>query len=178
MIKYVKYEDLSAEIKGEIEKFKNENAISYEEALESWFKHEFDNWLITSYKKSDTKRKHYRLDVEIPIKIVDTLIETATDDIEAKAYIGKVVNISKGGLYFKYDKPIELSSIIKVVIDLSEIDQQLKDVEALAMIVRADKMDTDYGIGVLFSSIQGEHKESLEIFILKKLAFHMYPGAE
>ncbi len=179
MIKHIKYENLSDEIKQEIDTFKTEKKYEMDTALDHWFKDEFENWLIERYGISDTKRKHFRLDVELPIKIIDTLIESTGEDKDAMNLVGKVLNISKGGLYFRYSAPIELSSIIKVVIELKSEKGPTTEIEALAMVVRADKLEEKiYGIGVMFSSLQNTNKESLEVFILKNLAYHLYPGAE
>lgn len=178
MIRDIRYEQLTADIKKEIEQFRVEKGLDLDTAMKQWFQECFDQWMFETYGQDSSKRKHFRLNVEIPIKVLDTLIESSCDDPEAHTLVGKVVNISRGGLYFKYNNPIEISSIIKVLIDLQQVDPDLGEVEALAMIVRVDKLDSGYGIGVMFSSLQGTDRESLEIFILKNLAFHLYPGAK
>jgi hypothetical protein len=48
-------------------------------------------------------------------------------------------------------------------------------VEALAMVIRTDKINGDeYGIGIMFSSIYGQNKERLDLFILKNLSYYIY----
>ncbi len=88
--------------------------------------------------------------------------------------MGTLVNISKGGFYFSSPRPIEISSIIKVRIDLSNIDGDISNIEALAMVMRVDRMpDGNYGVGVMFSSIYDENREKLDIFIFKNLAYYI-----
>jgi hypothetical protein len=179
---YIKYEKLSSEIKKEIgnyHKLKTESMseASIDESMQEWFEQKFDEWLINRYNKpGDTsRRKHFRLDVEVPIRIIDTLIESSSDDQHALEFIGKIVNISRGGLYFKSTLPIEVSSIIKVLIDFSGVDSELNGVEALAMVIRADRVkDKEYGIGIMFSSIYGQNRERLDLFILKNLSYYIY----
>jgi hypothetical protein len=210
---YIKYEDLSSEIKKEIERFYEENkgggeTLSKEDAMLEWFEKEFDVWIVQNYagrdkrdrrmqerrrhprvelepepepakKASDrraaVRRKHFRLDIEVPVRIVETLIESSSDETEAFDFVGTLVNISKGGFYFKFSQPIEISSIIRVHIDLSMMDADLKDIEALAMVVRVDRLSDDtYGVGVMFSSIYDEHREKLEMFIFQNLAYYIY----
>jgi hypothetical protein len=180
---YIKYENLSSDIKNEIIVYHRSVASSASEAtmdetVMEWFEKKFDEWLIRKYsdKGEASRRKHFRLDVEIPIRIIDTLIESSSEDHHAMEFVGKIVNISRGGLYFKYSKPIELSSIIKVIIDFSNVDEDLNGVEALAMVIRTDRLqDHDFGIGIMFSSIYGSEKDKLDLFILKNLSYYLYP---
>jgi hypothetical protein len=180
---YIKYEALSSEIKHEINDYHRSIAAGasepmLDETVIEWFEKKFDEWLIRKYsdKKEASRRKHFRLDVEIPIRIIDTLIESSSEDHHALEFVGKIVNISRGGLYFKYTRPIELSSIIKVVIDFANIDAVLNGVEALAMVIRADRLqEDDYGIGIMFSSFYGSEKDKLDLFILKNLSYYIYP---
>lgn len=179
---YIKYEKLSSDIKDEINHYhtsltSNETEPSFDESIAEWFEKKFDEWLIKKYSKNESpsRRKHFRLDVEVPIRIVDTLIESSSDDRHAMEFVGKIVNISRGGLYFKSSVPIEISSIIKVIIDFSGVDKELNGVEALAMVIRTDKINGDeYGIGIMFSSIYGQNKERLDLFILKNLSYYIY----
>ncbi len=179
---YIKYEKLSSDIKAEINNFHKslasmESEPSFDESITEWFDKKFDEWLINKYSKPEgpSRRKYFRLDVEVPIRIVDTLIESSSDDQHAMEFVGKIVNISRGGLYFKSSVPIEISSIIKVMIDFSGVDKELNGVEALAMVIRMDKINGDeYGIGIMFSSIYGQNKERLDLFILKNLSYYIY----
>ena len=97
-----------------------------DETVIEWFEKKFDEWLIKKYsdKGESSRRKHFRLDVEIPIRIIDTLIESSSEDHHALEFVGKIVNISRGGLYFKYSKTIELSSIIGHY-DFANVDAEL-----------------------------------------------------
>jgi len=181
MRKYIRYDKLSAEIKDAIYKYwevakQKKPDTALDDAMEDWFLHQFDAFMIAKYHtQGDNLRKHFRLDVEIPIRVVELLIESSKDEAEALELIGTIVNISKGGLYFISDIPLELSSIIRVVIDFRAVDTELTDIEALAMVVRQDKRDDNkYGIGVMFSSIYDNGKRNLNIFILKNLSYYLY----
>lgn len=212
----IKFEELSSEIKKEIEKFwlrqkEFGDQCTMEQAMTQWFEEEFDIWMITNYTskirgdrraaerrkharlemekeaeaqakkdaKSDRRaaprRKKYRLDIEVPVRIVETLIESSSDDREAIDFIGTLVNISRGGFYFRSAKEFEPSSIIRVNIDLSKLDPDLRDIEALAMVIRSERLTPEYyGVGVMFSSIYHEAKEKLDTFIFKHLAYYVY----
>lgn len=181
MREYIHYDKLSKEIKQEIYRYwdgqkKEKPDISFEDVMEDWFLHQFDAYMISKYQpKNDNLRKHFRLDVEIPIRVVDLLIESSKEEAEALELIGTVVNISKGGLYFISNTLLELSSIIRVVIDFRSVDNEFTDIEALAMVVRQEKRDDNtYGIGVMFSSIYDNRKHNLNIFILKHLSYYLY----
>jgi hypothetical protein len=179
---FIKYEKLSKEIKDEIHKYHQsmkaqKSEAVFDESMAEWFENRFDEWLLKRYSSDEHqgRRKFFRLEVEIPIRIIDTLIESSRDDKHAMEFIGKIVNISRGGLYFKSSKPIEISSIIKVIIDFSGVDKDLNEVEALAMVIRSDKLpEEDYGIGIMFSSIYEPNKERLDLFILKNLSYYIY----
>ena len=72
---YIKYEDLSSEIKKEIERFYEENKsggepLSKEEAMLAWFEKEFDIWMVQNYagrdkkdRRTDERRRHPRVEV-------------------------------------------------------------------------------------------------------------------
>jgi hypothetical protein len=180
---FIKYEKLSSEIKQEINNYHasvaaGKSEAHFDESMNEWFENRFDEWLLQRYSENDQqpgRRKFFRLEVEIPIRIIDTLIESSRDDKHAMEFVGKIVNISRGGLYFKSTKPIEISSIIKVIIDFSGVDTDLNEVEALAMVIRNDKLpEEDYGIGIMFSSIYEPNKERLDLFILKNLSYYIY----
>jgi len=177
---FIKFEKLSSEIRTEIQQFHEtelNKSFSVEEAMTEWFDNKFEQWLNDRFIQDGTspRRKHFRLNIELSIEVVETLIEsTGEEDEDVMKFVGSVVNISKGGLYFKYHKDIKVSSIIKALIDLSQIDRELKNIEALAMVVHSDKIDDNsYGIGVLFSSIYDSDRKSLDLFILKNIAYHI-----
>jgi len=178
---FIKYEKLSNKIKHEINEYhklllQSKSSVTFDESMNQWFGVKFDDWLIKNYSKTGkvSGRKHFRLEIEIPIRVIETLIESASDDTNAFEFVGKIINISRGGLYFKYSKPIEISSIIKVFIDFKNIDNELKEVEALAMVIRSEKIHDNYGIGIMFSSIYGADQEKLDLFILKNLSYYIY----
>jgi hypothetical protein len=176
----IKYEQLSGEIKDEITRFhEKQNAAgkrwSIEESMRTWFESNFDSWIETRFAPSDIKRRFHRVDIELPIRVVDMLIESDGDDDSDMDFLGTIVNISKGGLFFKSKRSFELSSIIKVVIDLSCVDPDLSQIEALAMVVRCDSLEGGaFGIGLMFSSVYDDDKVTLDLFIFKNLAYFMY----
>lgn len=176
----INYHDLNDEIKREIDQTiekakKNGVALAFEDAALQWFDDEFDAWIQTKYS-TDKKngRKHYRMDIEIPVRIVERLIDADGNEAEEIDFVGKIINISRGGFYFHSSEHINPSSIIRVVIDLSSIDRALAEIEALAMVVRSEKLDgKGFGIGVMFSSIYDENKKNLDVFIFKNVAYHL-----
>ena len=176
----IKYEQLSGEIKEEISRFHERKMTeggrhTIEDSMRSWFETCFDSWIETRFAPGDFKRKFHRVDVELPIHVVDTLIESEAGDDGDIDLLGTIVNISRGGLFFRSRRSFELSSIIKVVIDLSCVDPELSRIEALAMVVRCDSVDDGhFGIGLMFSSVYDDDKMTLDLFIFKNLAYFMY----
>ena len=178
----IKYEKLSKRIKDEIKSYyeltrETSKNLTLEDAMTLWFKECFEDWIKENYAftENSEKRKHFRIDIEIPVKIVDTLIESHDKDSIDVNLAGTILNISRGGLYFVSTKHIEPSSIVMTRIDLSSIDPELYDVEALAMVVRSKQLDDGkYGIGLMFSSIYDNHKENLDLFIFKNVAYYIY----
>ncbi len=180
---YIKYNELSSDIRKEIDEYYSRSILSnpehtIEQAMSEWFDQSFDEWLNRKYCKSDsTNRKHFRFNIEIPVKVVERLIDSGSSEGEELDYVGTIVNISRGGFYFKSREVFNISSIIKVVIDLSSVDQALGNLEALAMVVRFDKSgDNTHGVGVMFSSIYNEDRQNLDVFIFKNVAYHISSG--
>jgi hypothetical protein len=177
----VKYEKLSQNIKSEINKFynnkkKKNSGLTLEEAMFQWFDNNFDKWIGKIFAKGLKKdnRKFFRLDIEIPVRITKTIIASSKEEAEVLNLAGTIKNISRGGLYFKSKKHIEISSIIMVTIDLSALDKKLNDVEALAMVIRSNKIKkNEFGIGLMFSSIYDKNKKNLDLFIFKNVAHHI-----
>lgn len=179
LMKQIRYEELSKEIKKEIEAFQQEKSddLSLAEAMALWFEEYFDSWLNKRFRDLDdsNKRQYFRLDVEIPLRVIDTILETSDDDHEARSIVGDVLNISRGGLYFRSDRNFRQATVLKVDIDLTNIFPDLKDITALAMVMRNEQLDENsYGIGVMFSSIYDEDKNVLDSFIIKKLSNYIY----
>ncbi len=180
MNKKIEFKELSSEIKNEIELFYKKNYnnsdVTFEMAYNVWFEEKFDKWVMNNYcENSDLiDRKHFRLDVEIPIRILDTIVQSHDDDIDAVEFIGKIVNISKGGLYFKSDKKIPVSSILKVIVDFVSTNSGVDNIEALAMVVRVDEFEDYFGVALKFSSIYDTHKENLDVYLLQNLSDHIY----
>jgi len=181
----INYSELNNEIKREVERFlelsrKESPEMSLEDATLQWFDRKFDAWMLEKYNRDrKSKRKHFRFDIEIPVKVVERLIDSDSPDSEELDYVGTILNISRGGFYFKSAENINPSSIIRVVIDLSSIDPGLGGVEALAMVVRSDRINGDgHGVGVMFSSIYDEDRQNLDVFIFKNVAYHFYTRAD
>ena len=179
----IKYSDLNVEIKDAIAKFAEENRgeypdISLEDATLIWFESHFDLWMLDRYNKDrSSRRRHFRFDIEIPVKVVERLIDSDSPDAEELDYVGTIVNISRGGFYFRSAESFNPSSIIKVVIDLSLVDPTLSEVEALAMVVRNDNLgNKTHGIGVMFSSIYNGNRQNIDVFIFKNVAYHISSG--
>ena len=177
----IKYEELSQHIKSEINKYhennkKNNNRLTIEDAMYEWFDKHFDTWIGENYIKElgEDKRKFFRLNIEIPVKIKKIIVESSKEEAEAIELPGTAKNISRGGLYFKSKKHIEISSIIMIEIDLSAVEKKLTDIEALAMVTRSEKITgTEFGIGLMFSSIYDKNKENLDLFIFRNIAHYM-----
>ncbi len=179
MDQIISFERLSGEIREEIQKFHEEQAGSgtdLSQSMNLWFKRHFDGWLLEKYGMDvDNKRQHFRMDVEMPLKVVDTIIEASGDDEQANELVGNVLNISRGGLYFHSSVPLEISTIVRVQVDLSSIEKSMEEIQALAMVMRVDRLgEGDYGIGVMFSSIYDEDRSTLDVFLLKKLSNYLY----
>ncbi len=182
MRKHIKYEDLSGDIKREIELFydacqKKDRDLRFEDAMMMWFDDKFEQWMIDrcSSDIDQDKRKNIRFEIEVPIRVVETLVESSLDEDEALNMIGTIVNISRGGLYFKSRESLRKSSIVRIEIDLSSVDSELTCIEALAMVVRIDELGGgENGIGVMISSIYDDHRDHLDLFVFKNLAYYVY----
>ena len=176
----IKYEQLSGEIKDEINRFHEKQVLGgfprpIEDSMRQWFEQHFDSWIETRFASNDIKRRFHRIDVELPVKVVDTLIESGGEEADGLDFFGTLINISRGGLFFRSKKSFELSSIIKVVIDMSSVDPSLATIEAIAMVLRCDPFsDGEFGVGLMFSSIYDDSKQTLDLFIFKNLAYFIY----
>ena len=185
MKSYIKYKELSESIKEEIGRFHEMRRAekpdcTLEEAMERWFDERFDAWIGSKAgnESPSGKRRHFRVEIEVPVRIYETLIENHSVDDGSLELIGTIVNISRGGIYFRSGTPIDVSSIIKVEVDFSEIDGEIGPIEALAMVVRVDPLEKgQFGIGVMFSSIYDEYRNNLDVFIFKNLAYYIYTAS-
>ncbi|MDA3901218.1 MAG: PilZ domain-containing protein [Spirochaetes bacterium] len=175
----ITYEKLSGKLRNEIEMY-HENRIrkglaqTIQDSVKEWFNNHFESWLFSNGYGVDNgnKRRFVRIDIELPLKISRTLIDSSSE--EAIEITGTVKNISRGGLFFRSSKILNISSIIRVIICLSDIEESLTNVEALAMITRCHKYgENDYGIGVVFSSIYNEQMEGLSSFIFHHLVYYV-----
>ena len=182
--KKIEFVELSNEIKKQIklyydEKYEN-SEVPFEDVMEIWFKEKFDSWVMENYCQNSelTDRKHFRLDVEIPIHIVDIIVESEDNSYITENFIGEIVNISRGGLYFKSDREIPVSTILKVVVDLESKLQGFLNIEALTMVVRVDELEDSFGIALMFSSIYEAHKENLDVYLIKYLSDNIYSKEE
>ncbi len=186
MKRYIKYEELSGELKKEIQEYherkKDERQdLVLEDAMIDWFDKEFEEWIVNRFEKGTgtNKRKNVRFQIEVPVKIVEMLVESSSDELDVMDMVGVIINMCRGGLYFKSEEPIKNASIIRIEIDLSSVDRELKGVEALAMVVRSEKLESgDYGIGVMISSIYDDHKDHLDLFVFRNLANYVYKESD
>ena len=177
----VKYESLSSEIKEEILRFHDRRvnggySHAIEDSIRVWFDTCFDKWVGERVESNgSTKRKHARIFVELPIKVIDTLIESSPESDPDMDIVGKVVNISRGGLFFSSWKKFDISSILKVKVDLNGLNDGLTEIDALAMVVRCDPVeDGTFGIGLMFSSVYEESRQTLDLFIFNNLSSYLY----
>jgi hypothetical protein len=174
----LRYQELSSDIQREVEQFHKENSGAdgtLDQSTRLWFETRFDSWLANRINdKSSNVRKYFRLDVEIPVRIADVLVESESDDEPEEYFGGTTVNISRGGLFFISPRPIDSTSILKVIVDMSVIDPLLQSFEAMAMVVRCTQIsDGKYGIGLMFSTIYQEDKDALNLFIFKNIANYL-----
>lgn len=178
----IKYEKLSSDLKNEIDNYhkvnlKSNSQVTFDETINLWFENNFDAWLEKQYDNTDIeqKREYGRIDVELPVKVVETLIDGIDHKEVEVDLIGTISNISRGGLYFYTDTELEKLSIIKVTIDMSVVDNKLGEINALAMVVRVEKhADSKYGVGIMFSSIDDNNNSAIETNIFKYFAYFLY----
>jgi hypothetical protein len=179
-------------------KSSKEKNLNFEQAMEKWFSEEFEEWMDLRAKKSDRRdkkerrnassktnddrrkdsrrsthrRKNIRFNIELPVKVAKTIQEATKDRERVEEIMGTSENVSGGGLYFKSKKPLKASSMIRVVLDFTKVDPDFENIEASAMVVRAAKLPSgDYGVSLMFSSVDEKVKPSLNYMIFKSLAF-------
>ncbi|HNR87437.1 MAG TPA: PilZ domain-containing protein [Spirochaetota bacterium] len=186
MKKRVTFEDLSKDIKEAIEAYRvaesgSDAPIDREQAMDAWFRERFESWIADRMgtAEGENKRRHHRFDIELPLSISDTIIESSGEEPHVSDLLGTIVNISRGGFYFFAPRAVPVSSILRVTIDFSGFDPGLGSIEALAMVMRSEpKGRGRFGIGVMFSSIYDDNRESLELFIFKHLAYRMHASQD
>ena len=193
------YQPIKDEIKKYYEKKKISNKkLQLEDAMEQWFCDKFEDWMDDHATKSDRRykndrrskslsvaenkrmesrrraqrRKNLRFNIELPVKIAETIQEAASDASTIRDYMGKSENISDGGLYFKSKVPLKVSSVIQVILDFSKIGKDFENIVANAMVVRSSKLPNgEYGISMMFSKVDEQDKVNLNYQIFKSLAF-------
>ncbi len=172
----ISYESLNTKLQKEIsryhdEKVKNGFARNLETSTKEWFHERFENWLKDNkYVEVDTNRKNMRINVELPVTIAETLIDSTHASKQDEQLLGMVTNISRGGIFFTSDKKYEVSSVLKLRINFSQIDSDYPEVDALALVVRCEPVsDQAYGIGVAFSSLYDDNSETISMFIFKQM---------
>jgi c-di-GMP-binding flagellar brake protein YcgR len=172
-----RYNELSSDIQKEVVRFHAENpdGRSLDQSAKLWFETCFDSWLSGRLNiESSNVRKHFRLDIEIPVHVSDVLVESESDDDAEDYFGGTTVNISRGGLFFISHRPIDHASVLKIVVDMSSLDKVFPSFEAMAMVVRCTQIsDGKYGIGLMFSTIYQDDKDTLNLFIFKNIAKYL-----
>jgi len=130
-------------------------------------------------RRNNNRRIHNRFEIEIPVKIVKILNNShnAEPDLIQETY--NTFNISRGGLYFKTRDKLEESTMLKMVIDLSQVDFELDNVEAEVEIISVETLKNgEFGNRAVFKNIQDfDHKKNLDLFVFKSLVYqqdHMY----
>jgi len=144
MKKRVTFEDLSKDIKEAIEAYRvaesgSDAPIDREQAMDAWFRERFESWIADRMgtAEGENKRRHHRFDIELPLSISDTIIESSGEEPHVSDLLGTIVNISRGGFYFFAPRAVPVSSILRVTIDFSGFDPGLGSIEALAVLVAA-----------------------------------------
>jgi hypothetical protein len=173
----ISYESLSEDIQKEVESYHDSNvkngvAADMKSSINDWFNSKFELWLLTHYDISvdKNKRKNIRINIELPVRIVESLIETDHVTKSDSDLVGTVTNISRGGLFFRSNQRHEPSSILKLHMDLKSVHDTLHEIEALAMVMRCIELeDNSFGIGVSFNSIFHDDVNLLNLFIFSQL---------
>jgi hypothetical protein len=172
--------------------------LKLEDAMEQWFSNEFEDWMDEHATKSDRRykkerrnqklsveenrrsearrkairRKNIRFNIELPVKIAETIQKASSDPSIISEHMGTSTNISDGGLYFISKVPLDVSSVIRVILDFSKLGKDFENIAANAMVVRVVKLlDGRYGISMMFSKVDEKKKANLNSQIFKSLAF-------
>ena len=194
------YQPIKDEIKKYYENKKASNKkLQLEDAMKQWFCDKFEDWMDDHVTKSDRRykterrnkslsvaenrrmearrkaqrRKNLRFNIELPVKLAETIRKAASDASTIRDCMGSSENISDGGLYFKSKVPLKVSSVIKVILDFSKIGKGFENIIiANAMVVRTSKLPNgEYGISIMFSKVDEQDKSNLNYQIFKSLAF-------
>jgi len=119
-------------------------------------------------KKKVERRKYRRVKSDFDIKI-----DTAIDVTEISNYsfkTGKSIDISASGVLFRYNKLVELGTIIKVTF---LIPNSFEFFEGKAKVVRTEiNPDNEtYDIGIEFADLNNNDADELNYYVLKKEGF-------
>jgi len=119
-------------------------------------------------KKKVERRKYRRVKSDFDIKI-----DTAIDVMEISNYsfkTGKSIDISASGVLFRYNKLVELGTIIKVTF---LIPNSFEFFEGKAKVVRTEiNPDNEtYDIGIEFADLNNNDADELNYYVLKKEGF-------
>lgn len=175
-----------------------EKNLDFEHAMLQWFTEEFDAWMDLHAAKSDRRadkdrrkgssnigkdrrkesrrsvqrRKNTRFNIELPVKLAETVQEATRESEKIEEIMGTSENIRGGGLYYISGEPMKPSSVIRVVLDFSKIDPASGSITASAMVVRSEKLrNGGYGVSLMFSKVDEKEKPDLNHMIFKSLAF-------
>jgi hypothetical protein len=197
----ITYTELSKPIKDQVLNYfdliRNDNPRQkLSDSIDNWFTEHFDEWMLRQARirnfdrrknngqngaahadlRSDRRRHNDRFDIEIPVKSVETLYDSTFDDKIVEKSIKSILDMNLGRLYFKWDSPLKASSMVNLSIDFSNIDRELKNLNAIAMVIRSDKLsDGKYRILVIFSNITDGKKINLSFHIFKNLVYQQSP---
>ncbi|MFW5807480.1 MAG: PilZ domain-containing protein [Spirochaetota bacterium] len=182
----ISYNDLSDKIRAEVElyheqKVKNGFARDLHSSIREWFDTRFEAWYRQNNPGNNgyNKRNNIRIDVKLPVTVADTLVETLHASENDFDLAGTVLNISRGGLYFVSKIPYQISTILRIKINFGALDSRYSDVDALTMVTRCEKLsDGTFGIGVAFSSIYDDERDTLDMFIFKQLTMFINNSTE
>lgn len=176
------YEGLALQIKEEINNYlisKHEYGLGTDlpTATREWFSSNFEEWLVRNHfvEQDLQSRSNLRIDLELPIRVDDIVVEGENvNSSDSEDLLGTVINISRGGIYFRTARAFQESTILKVNVDLSSVDLTLDSIKALVMVTRCERIQEGvFGVGIIFSTIYENNQEALDLFIFKHLANHL-----
>jgi len=111
------------------------------------------------------RRKHPRREIGVPIRV--GTMDGASFEFEAHT-----VNISLGGVGFRFPAPMEIHSTVRLELDLGDCE-----INCTGMVVRSRPVvgayEGLYDIGVQFDLIQPEDLDRLQCFLIESLALEL-----
>ena len=144
----IKYEELSHQLRAEIEKYynvekKKDSQLKIEDAMFRWFDEYFDKWVLDNYGDNQAnKRKYYR-------KPMRTAVEYGN---KGNSYKDLLQNMSFGGVFIETRMPFRVGEDISMGLVMHASPQ--KHIKLNGRIVRVSPQ----GVGVEFKPLNKEQK--------------------